>query len=97
MAINHNVQLQSMLYSFNNSALYLGNVKVESVEMLVPQMVKAFTQLRDQLNSYPVSDCPYQKEWAQATLKEAFGLIDLISETGMLPLVYEQATKQDRK
>ena len=97
MAINHNVQLQSMLYSFNNSALYLGNVKVESMEMLVPQMVKAFTQLRDQLNSYPVSDCPYQKEWAQATLKEAFGLIDLISETGMLPLVYEQTTKQDRK
>ena len=97
MAINHNVQLQSMLYSFNNSGLYLGNTKVESMEMLVPQMVKAFTQLRDQLNSYPVSDCPYQKEWAQATLKEAFGLIDLISETGMLPLVYEQATKQDRK
>lgn len=97
MAINHNVQLQSMLYSFNNSALYLGNTKVESMEMLVPQMVKAFTQLRDQLNSYPVSDCPYQKEWAQATIKEAFGLIDLISETGMLPLVYEQATKQDRK
>jgi hypothetical protein len=52
MAINHNVQLQSMLYSFNNSALYLGNTKVESMEMLVPQMVKAFTQLRDQLNSY---------------------------------------------
>lgn len=97
MAINHNVQLQSMLYSFNNSALYLGNTKVESMEMLVPQMVKAFTQLRDQLNSYPVSDCPYQKEWAQATIKEAFGLIDLISETGMMPLVYEQATKQDRK
>ena len=97
MAINHNVQLQSMLYSFNNSALYLGNTKVESMEMLVPQMVKAFIQLRDQINSYPVSDCPYQKEWAQATIKEAFGLIDLISETGMLPLVYKQATKQDRK
>tara|TARA_R110001592_G_scaffold257091_1_gene520691 strand:- start:330 stop:623 length:294 start_codon:yes stop_codon:yes gene_type:complete len=97
MAINHNVQLQSMLYSFNNSALYLGNTKVESMEMLVPQMVKAFTQLRDQINSYPVSDCPYQKEWVQATIKEAFGLVDLISETGMLPLVYEQATKQDRK
>ncbi len=97
MAINHNVQLQSMLYSFNNSALYLGNTKVESMEMLVPQMVKAFTQLRDQIRSIPVSDCPYQKEWAQATIKEAFGLIDLISETGMMPLVYEQATKQDRK
>jgi len=97
MAINHNVQLQSMLYSFNNSALYLGNTKVESMEMLVPQMVKAFIQLRDQINSYPVSDCPYQKEWAQATIKEAFDLIDLISETGMMPLVYEQATKQDRK
>ena len=97
MAINHNVQLQSMLYSFNNSALYLGNVKVESMEMLVPQMVKAFTQLRDQLNSYPATDCPYQKEWAQATLKEFFELIDLIGETGMMPRVYKEAKKQDRK
>jgi hypothetical protein len=67
------------------------------MEMLVPQMVKAFTQLRDQLNSYPVSDCPYQKEWAQATLKEFFELIDLIGETGMMPRVYKQAKKQDRK
>ena len=86
-----------MLFSFNNSALYLGNTKVESVEMLVPQMVKAFIQLRDELNSYPATDCPYQKEWAQASLKEFFGLVDLISETGMMPLVYEQAREQDRK
>ena len=97
MGINHKVKLQSMLFSFNNSALYLGNTKVESVEMLVPQMVKAFIQLRDELNSYPATDCPFQKEWAQASLKEFFGLVDLISETGMMPLVYEQAREQDRK
>ena len=42
--INQFVQLQSMLYSYNNSALFIGNRKA-TPQMLVPQMAKARMQL----------------------------------------------------
>jgi len=42
--INQFVKLQSMLFSFNNSALFIGKRKA-TPQMLVPQMAKARMQL----------------------------------------------------
>jgi len=47
---NQFVQLQSMLYSFNNNALFIGNRKA-TPQMLVPQMAKARIQLFEDLFS----------------------------------------------
>lgn len=48
--INHFVQLQSMLFSYNNNALFIGN-RMATPQMLVPQMAKARMQLFDDLFS----------------------------------------------
>ena len=48
--INQFVQLQSMLYSFNNNALFIGD-RMATPQMLVPQMAKARMQLFQDLFS----------------------------------------------
>jgi len=48
--INQFVKLQSMLFSFNNSALFIGKRKA-TPQMLVPQMAKARMQLFEDLFS----------------------------------------------
>ena len=48
--INQFVQLQSMLYSFNNNALFIGD-RMATPQMLVPQMAKARIQLFEDLFS----------------------------------------------
>ena len=51
--INQFVQLQSMLYSFNNNALFIGN-RLATPQMLVPQMAKARMQLfKDLFSNQP--------------------------------------------
>lgn len=48
--INQYVQLQSMLYSFNNSALFIGG-RLATPQMLVPQMALALTYLSNEIQS----------------------------------------------
>lgn len=48
--INQFVKLQSMLFSFKNSALFIGERKA-TPQMLVPQMAKARMQLFEDLFS----------------------------------------------
>lgn len=48
--INQFVKLQSMLFSYNNSALFIGKRKA-TPQMLVPQMAKARMQLFEDLFS----------------------------------------------
>ena len=45
---NQYVQLQSMLYSFNNSALFIGG-RMATPQMLVPQMAVALTYLSNEI------------------------------------------------
>jgi hypothetical protein len=45
MAINQFVQFQSLVYSYRNSALYIGTDKVETPDRLVEQCVLAFNQI----------------------------------------------------
>ena len=56
--INEYVQLQSMLYSFNNSALFL-NGRQATPQMLVPQMALALTYLSTEIQTSATS-----KRWA---------------------------------
>tara|TARA_R110001592_G_scaffold86739_4_gene256033 strand:- start:2306 stop:2572 length:267 start_codon:yes stop_codon:yes gene_type:complete len=48
--INQFVQLQSMLFSYNNNALFIGS-RLATPQMLVPQMAKARMQLFQDLFS----------------------------------------------
>tara|TARA_E500000331_G_scaffold339587_1_gene370000 strand:+ start:221 stop:487 length:267 start_codon:yes stop_codon:yes gene_type:complete len=48
--INQFVQLQSMLFSYNNNALFIGD-RMATPQMLVPQMAKARMQLFQDLFS----------------------------------------------
>ena len=48
--INQYVQLQSMLYSFNNSALFLKG-RLATPQSLVPQMALALTYLSNEIQS----------------------------------------------
>ena len=48
--INQYVQLQSMLYSFNNSALFLKG-RLATPQSLVPQMALALTYLSTEIQS----------------------------------------------
>jgi hypothetical protein len=49
MAINQFVQFQSLVYSYNNSALFIGADKVETPDRLINQCVLAFNQIHDDI------------------------------------------------
>ena len=52
--INQYVQLQSMLYSFNNSALFIGG-RMATPQALVPQMALALTYLSTEIRESATS------------------------------------------
>lgn len=76
MAINQFVRLQSMIYSFNNSALWLGSKKVETPTMLVPQMARAVKQLTGYIDAPIVNS--WDRNYKPTQIAELASLIKVI-------------------
>tara|TARA_R110002167_G_scaffold233185_1_gene438381 strand:+ start:175 stop:468 length:294 start_codon:yes stop_codon:yes gene_type:complete len=94
MAIDQNVKLQSMLYSFNNSALFIGNDKA-TVDALVPQMVMAFVQLHLKLASTSATPVhKFQLDYRNRTMDEFMGLIKTLVDMELITTVSELACKE---
>jgi len=94
MAIDQNVKLQSMLYSFNNGALWIGENKA-TVESLVPQMVMAFVQLHRKLaqtTATPVHK--FELDYRNRIMDEFMGLIKTIDDMDLFSTVSELASKE---
>lgn len=89
---NHNVEFQSMLYSVRNSALTIGNKKA-TIDDLVPQMARAYNQLKENIMGYNV-ECPFETEWQQREVEQFTTLIFTVRELGMLPQMRIEAKRQ---
>ena len=85
MAINQFVQFQSLVYSYNNSALYLGNDKVETPQPLIEQCVLAFNQIHDD-----ITDAIKRKSWGymERCCEDSVALYDLMTQLGIKEAVY---------
>ena len=94
MAIDQNVKLQSMLYSFNNGALWIGEDKA-TVDTLVPQMVMAFVQLHLKLTSMSATPVhKFELDYRNRTMDEFMGLIKTIDDMDLFRTVSELACKE---
>ena len=85
MAINQFVQFQSLVYSYNNSALYLGSDKVETPDRLINQCVLAFNQVHDD-----ITDAIKRKSWGymERCCEDSVTLYDLMTQLGIKEAVY---------
>jgi len=85
MAINQFVQFQSLVYSYNNSALYLGTDKVETPDRLINQCVLAFNQINDD-----ITDAVKRKSWGymERCCEDSVALYNLMTELGIKDDVY---------
>ena len=85
MAINQFVKFQSLVYSYNNSALYLGTDKVETPTRLVEQCVLAFNQIHDD-----ITDAIKRKSWGymERCCEDSVTLYDLMTTLGIKDDVY---------
>ena len=85
MAINQFVKVQSLAYSYNNSALYLGTDKVETPDHLVEQCVLAFNQIHDS-----ITDAIKRKSWGymERCCEDSVTLYNLMTKLGIKDDVY---------
>jgi hypothetical protein len=91
MAINQFVQFQSLVYSYRNSALYIGTDKVETPDRLIEQCVLAFNQISDD-----IADAVKRKSWEymERCCDDSVALYDLMTELGIKDAVYAVIREQ---
>jgi len=91
MAINQFVQFQSLVYSYRNSALYIGTDKVETTDRLVDQCVLAFNQIHDD-----ITDAIKRKSWGymERCCEDSVALYNLMTELDIKDAVYAVIREQ---